>query len=63
MLAKFLLIVLLISDAAEAGSLVEPVCMIGSTEEAAIASLAGSSLSADQARASHQMSALELNKG
>lgn len=37
--------------------------MIGSTKEAAIASLAGSSLSADQARASHQMSALELNKG
>ena len=54
MLAKFLLIVLLISDAAEAGSLVEPDCMIGSTISAAIASLAGSSLSADHA--SHRMS-------
>jgi hypothetical protein len=37
--------------------------MIGSTEGSAIASLAGSSLSAGQANASHQMSALELNKG
>jgi hypothetical protein len=54
MLAKFLLIVLLISDAAEAGSLVEPGCMIGSTISAAIALLAGNSLSADHA--SHQMS-------
>lgn len=54
MLAKFLLIVLLISDAAEAGSLVELGCMIGSTISAAIASLAGSSLSADHA--SHRMS-------
>jgi hypothetical protein len=56
MLAKFLLIVLLISHAAQAGSLVEPGCMIGSTNSAAIVLLAGCSLSADHASASHQMS-------
>jgi hypothetical protein len=55
MLAKFL-IVLLISHAAQAGSLVEPGCMIGSTNSAAIVLLAGCSLSADHASASHQMS-------